>query len=111
MNAGYRDKLKEFLLSKAGHQVKVALGEDGENRLCTAIWNDFIGLSILPLAFVYSMVVFLFALAGCPGVAWFFALLGILGGIGFWHACVRRIEIVVKGEEGRWIDTMAFRGN
>lgn len=102
MNAGYRDKLKEFLLSKAGPRVKMSLGEDGENRLCTAIWNDFIGLSILPLAFVYSMVVFLFALAGCPGVAWFFALLGILGGIGFWHACVRRIEIVVKGEEGRW---------
>ena len=102
MQFEYRTRLRDFLLSKSGPRVEIALRENGESRLRTALdknplrkWGFWITLSaMLFISYIlYGRSLFLSAL--------FLVLSAISADWGL-VACFGRLEIVIDGENGRW---------
>ena len=102
MQFEYRRRLRDFLLSKTGPRVEISLCENGESRLCTALfknplrkWGFWIALSVLLFIsyILYGRSLFLSALS---------LVLFAIGAAGGVVACFGRLEIVVDGENGRW---------
>ena len=103
MQFEYRTRLRDFLLSKAGPRVEIALWENGKRRLRTALcqnplrkWSFWITLSVLLFtsylgywqsAFFRSALFLVFSA--------FLAIWGLV-------ACFGRLEVVIDGENGRW---------
>lgn len=102
MQFEYRTRLRDFLLSKSGPRVEIALRENGESRLRTALdknplrkWGFWITLSaLLFISYIlYGRSLFLSAL---------FLVLSAISAYWGLVACFGRLEIVIDGENGRW---------
>ena len=102
MQFEYRTRLRDFLLSKAGPRVEIALWENGKRRLRTALrenplqkWGFWILLSVLLFIsyILYGRSLFLSVL---------FLVLPVLLAATALASCFERLEVVIDGENGRW---------
>ena len=102
MQFEYRTRLRDFLLSKAGPRVEIALWENGKRRLRTALrenplqkWGFWILLSVLLFIsyILYGRSLFLSAL---------FLVLPVLLAATALASCFERLEVIIDGENGRW---------